>query len=152
MIYNSTAKTRVSIRSRGQRLKRYERRDFKRLFLGHYIQTLNVTASCKAVGVSRAAFYTWLNTDERFKEKYHAITSVYYLSYLPYACTEEQKETHKKREKYGRLLIKRFYQQHPGARPQHDIPMGALALYEAQFTEQEYGLDTSVFDVLNAYV
>jgi len=46
----------------------------KKAFADAYTQTLgNISESCKAVGISRQTYYTWLNKDEDFAEKIKSI-------------------------------------------------------------------------------
>ena len=102
---SSTPNTRV----RGQRLKRHERRDAKRLWLEHYIRhpdspEPNVGLSCRAAGVSRSAFYQWLQTDELFAKKYDGVTTAFWPSHRAYFVKEYLKE--RDLASYGRELIR----------------------------------------------
>lgn len=95
-------------RDKGQRLKKYQRRDAKRLWLEHYIrhpdsEYPHVARCCEAIGISRAAYYNWLKTDALFKRKVDAIGAVWFSDWLP---TEEAKQKHRKLQQYGRELIK----------------------------------------------
>lgn len=99
--------TRAQGRSQGQRMRRCERRDAKRLFLTSYaIQGVARTA-CRVAGISRSIFYTWLKTDARFHEKYNAISAAIYdprcLSW-----DQDQKQQFLRTRRQGERLI-RYY-------------------------------------------
>src|SRR5258708_3059199 len=85
---------------RGQRLKRYERRDAKRQFLRHYIlhpgsEYPCVSRSCRAIGISRGTFYGWSRTDALFNRKIQAINAVWF------------EDGDKALQRYGKELIRK---------------------------------------------
>jgi hypothetical protein len=97
-MHKSTLYTRE--REQGQRLKRYERRDAKRQFLRHYILHPGsaypcVSRSCRAIGISRSAYYSWLRTDALFNKKIAAINAVWF------------EDGNKELQRYGKELIRK---------------------------------------------
>lgn len=60
-------------RTRGQRLRKSERRILKRLFLEQVALSGCVTETCQALHIARNTLYNWLAHDTSFNAHYQAI-------------------------------------------------------------------------------
>lgn len=99
--------TPIRTREKGQRMKRCERRDAKRIFLTSYAAHPVVIASCKEARISRAAFYVWLASDPLFNDKYQALNCAYYEGRYMYMSKEELQE-YRRYRKRGEWLVRYF--------------------------------------------
>lgn len=75
-------------RTRGQRIKRGQKRDLKRLFLHSYAHTGNFSKTCRELPVARNTIYVWLHRDRAFKAHYQAIVSRLYPPWVPPAMID----------------------------------------------------------------
>jgi hypothetical protein len=95
-------------RSQGQRMRRCERRDAKRVFLTSYATQGVARTACHVAGISRSLFYAWLKADAHFNEKYTLLTAALYDGLWPGMSRHEVKQYLHDRQQGERLI--RYYQ------------------------------------------
>ena len=68
----------IHARARGQRYRRHERRDLKKLFLHHFFHIRNVSETCRYLHIARNTFYGWLQRDSVFKQRYDDLCDLFW--------------------------------------------------------------------------